>query len=152
MQSSFMEALRYQASDIHIEPKTKYTIVRYRIDGMLHTKIKIPSNLHPAVISRVKILAKMDISEHRKPQDGRITMKTGTRIVDVRVSSMPTINGEKIVMRILDKGASIKKIAELGMLQDDLQRLDAVIKTPGHINIDRPHRKRKDHYALFHPL
>jgi len=92
-----MEALRYQASDIHIEPKTKYTIIRYRIDGMLHTKIKIPSHLHPAVISRVKILAKMDISERRKPQDGRITMKTGTRIVDVRVSSMPTINGEKIV-------------------------------------------------------
>jgi type II secretory ATPase GspE/PulE/Tfp pilus assembly ATPase PilB-like protein/FixJ family two-component response regulator/RNA polymerase subunit RPABC4/transcription elongation factor Spt4 len=130
-----MEALRYQASDIHIEPKTKYTIIRYRIDGMLHTKIKIPSHLHPAVISRVKILAKMDISERRKPQDGRITMKTGTRIVDVRVSSMPTINGEKIVMRILDKGASIKKIAELGMLQDDLQRLDVVIKKPQGILI-----------------
>ncbi|MFZ6006540.1 MAG: ATPase, T2SS/T4P/T4SS family [Nitrospirota bacterium] len=130
-----MEALRYQASDIHIEPKTKYTIIRYRIDGMLHTKIKIPSHLHPAVISRVKILAKMDISERRKPQDGRITMKTGTRIVDVRVSSMPTINGEKIVMRILDKGASIKKIAELGMLRDDLQRLDVVIKKPQGILI-----------------
>jgi type II secretory ATPase GspE/PulE/Tfp pilus assembly ATPase PilB-like protein/FixJ family two-component response regulator/RNA polymerase subunit RPABC4/transcription elongation factor Spt4 len=130
-----MEALRYQASDIHIEPKTKYTIIRYRIDGMLHTKIKIPSHLHPAVISRVKILAKMDISERRKPQDGRITMKTGTRIVDVRVSSMPTINGEKIVMRILDKGASIKKIAELGMLQDDLQRLEVVIKKPQGILI-----------------
>lgn len=130
-----MEALRYQASDIHIEPKTKYTIVRYRIDGMLHTKIKIPSNLHPAVISRVKILAKMDIAERRKPQDGRITIKTGTRIVDVRVSSMPTINGEKIVMRILDKGASIKKIAELGMLQDDLKKLDVIIRKPQGILI-----------------
>ncbi|MEW6739769.1 MAG: ATPase, T2SS/T4P/T4SS family [Nitrospirota bacterium] len=125
-----MEALRYQASDIHIEPKTKYTIIRYRIDGMLHTKIKIPLNLHPAVISRVKILAKMDISERRKPQDGRITIKTGTRLVDMRVSSMPTINGEKIVMRILDKGAAVKKIAELGMSEADLQRLNVVIKKP----------------------
>lgn len=130
-----MEALHYQASDIHIEPKTKYTIVRYRIDGMLHTKIKIPSHLHPAVVSRVKILAKMDIAERRKPQDGRITIKTGTRIVDVRVSTMPTINGEKVVMRILDKGASIKKIAELGMLQDDLRRLEVVIKKPQGILI-----------------
>lgn len=130
-----MEALRYQASDIHIEPKTKYTIVRYRIDGMLHTKIKIPSHLHSAAVSRVKILAKMDIAERRKPQDGRITLKTGTRIVDVRVSTMPTINGEKVVMRILDKGASIKKIAELGMLEDDLKKLEVVIKKPQGILI-----------------
>lgn len=130
-----MEALRYKASDIHIEPKTKYTIVRYRIDGMLHTKIKVPLNLHPAVISRIKILAKMDISERRKPQDGRITLKTGTRIVDVRVSTMPTINGEKVVMRILDKGAAIKKISELGMLEYDLKRLDVVIKKPQGILI-----------------
>ncbi|MBI5213262.1 MAG: Flp pilus assembly complex ATPase component TadA [Nitrospirae bacterium] len=130
-----MEALRYQASDIHIEPKTKYTIVRYRIDGMLHTKLKIPSHLHTAAISRVKILAKMDISERRKPQDGRITLKTGARIVDVRVSTMPTINGEKVVMRILDKGASTKKIAELGMLDNDLRKLAVVIKKPQGILI-----------------
>jgi type II secretory ATPase GspE/PulE/Tfp pilus assembly ATPase PilB-like protein/RNA polymerase subunit RPABC4/transcription elongation factor Spt4 len=133
--SVILEALRYQASDIHIEPKTKSTIIRYRIDGMLRTKIKIPSHLHPAVVSRIKILAKMDIAERRKPQDGRITIKTGTRIVDVRVSSMPTINGEKIVMRILDKGASIKKIAELGMLQDDLKKLEVIIKKPQGILI-----------------
>ncbi|MBI5233133.1 MAG: Flp pilus assembly complex ATPase component TadA [Deltaproteobacteria bacterium] len=130
-----IEALRYQASDIHIEPKTKYTVIRYRIDGMLYTKIKTPSVLHPAIISRIKILSKMDISERRKPQDGRITLKTSTRIVDLRVSSMPTINGEKIVMRILDKGAAIKKIAELGMLPNDLQRLDVVIKKPQGILI-----------------
>lgn len=125
-----LEALRYKASDIHIEPKTKYSIIRYRIDGMLHTKIKIPSHLHAATISRVKILAKMDISERRKPQDGRITIKTGTRVADVRVSTMPTISGEKIVMRVLDKNAAIKHISELGMLPHDLQRLDTVIKKP----------------------
>ena len=84
------EAIRYKASDIHIEPKTKYSVIRYRIDGMLHSKIKIPSDLHPATISRIKILAKMDIAERRKPQDGRITVKSGVGIVDIRVSTMPT--------------------------------------------------------------
>ncbi len=124
------EAVRYKASDIHIEPKTKYTIIRYRIDGMLHTKIKIPSDLHLAAISRIKILAKMDISERRKPQDGRITVKSGTRIVDIRVSTMPTINGEKVVMRILDKSAAIKNLDELGILPDDLGRIYTALKKP----------------------
>jgi len=124
------EAIRYGASDIHIEAKTKYTVIRFRIDGMLHSKIKIPSDLHPAVISRLKILAKMDISERRRPQDGRITVKAGTRIVDMRVSSLPTINGEKIVMRILDKSASIKRLDELGVLEHDYQRLSVISKKP----------------------
>jgi type II secretory ATPase GspE/PulE/Tfp pilus assembly ATPase PilB-like protein/FixJ family two-component response regulator len=124
------EAIRYGSSDIHIEAKTKYTVVRFRIDGMLHSKIKIPSDLHPAVISRLKILAKMDISERRRPQDGRITVKAGTRIVDMRVSSLPTINGEKIVMRILDKSASIKRLDELGILDYDYRRLSVISKKP----------------------
>ena len=124
------EAIRYGASDIHIEAKTKYTVIRFRIDGMLHPKIKIPSELHPAVISRLKILAKMDISERRRPQDGRITVKAGTRIVDMRVSSLPTMNGEKIVMRILDKSASIKRLDELGVLDRDFQRLTLISKKP----------------------
>lgn len=124
------EAIRYKASDIHIEPKTKYTIVRFRIDGMLHTKIKIPADLHLAAISRIKILAKIDISERRKPQDGRITVKSGIRLVDIRVSTMPTINGEKVVMRILDKSAAIKKIEELGVLPADLKRLFTILMKP----------------------
>lgn len=130
-----LEALRYHASDIHIEPKTKYTIVRYRIDGMLHTKIRVPTNLHSAAVSRIKILAKMDISERRKPQDGRITIKTGARLVDVRVSTMPTLNGEKVVMRILDKSSAIRNLTELGMLQNDFDRLHVVIKKPQGIFI-----------------
>jgi len=129
------EAVRYKASDIHIEPKTKYTLVRYRIDGMLHGKIKIPSELHPATISRIKILAKMDISERRRPQDGRITVKTGTRIVDIRVSTMPTISGEKVVMRILDKNASVKKLDELGVVPEDLQKVYQLVKKPQGIII-----------------
>jgi len=124
------EAIRYKASDIHIEPKPKFTVIRYRIDGMLHSKIKIPSDLHPATISRIKILAKMDISERRRPQDGRITVKSGTRIVDIRVSTMPTINGEKVVMRILDKSSAIKKIEDLGVSKDSLGRIYAIIKKP----------------------
>jgi len=124
------EAIRYGASDIHIEAKTKYTVIRYRIDGMLHAKIKIPADLHPAVISRIKILAKMDIAERRRPQDGRITVKSGTRLVDMRVSSLPTINGEKIVMRILDKSASIKKLDELGVLEDDFRNITLISCKP----------------------
>jgi type II secretory ATPase GspE/PulE/Tfp pilus assembly ATPase PilB-like protein/FixJ family two-component response regulator len=124
------EAIRYGASDIHIEAKTKYTVIRYRIDGMLHAKIRIPADLHAAVISRLKILAKMDISERRRPQDGRITVKAGTRIVDMRVSSLPTINGEKIVMRILDKSAAIKRLDELGVLEEDFRNITVISRKP----------------------
>lgn len=124
------EAIRYGASDIHIEAKTKYSVIRYRIDGMLHAKIRIPSDLHAAVISRLKILAKMDIAERRRPQDGRITVKAGTRIVDLRVSSLPTINGEKMVMRILDKSSSVKRLEELGVLADDLAKITIISKKP----------------------
>ena len=124
------EAIRYRASDIHIEPKTKYTVVRFRIDGLLHSKIKVPADLHQATVSRVKILAKMDISERRRPQDGRITVKAGTRMVDMRVSSMPTINGEKMVLRILDKNAAIKNLEDLGILGEELQKINILIKRP----------------------
>jgi len=124
------EAIRYKASDIHIEPKTKYTLVRYRIDGILHNKIFVPAELHAATVSRLKILAKMDIAERRKPQDGRIGVKSGTRMVDIRVSIMPTINGEKVVMRILDKRASIRKLDELGVDEGDLKRLTGIIRKP----------------------
>lgn len=130
-----LESLRYRASDIHVEPKGKHTLVRYRIDGMLHTKLKIPPHLHAAVISRIKILAKMDIAERRKPQDGRITIKTGTRIVDCRVSTIPTLNGEKVVMRVLDKGAALRKIEELGMLEDDIAKLGLLTRKPQGILI-----------------
>jgi type II secretory ATPase GspE/PulE/Tfp pilus assembly ATPase PilB-like protein/FixJ family two-component response regulator len=126
----FSEAIRYRASDIHVEPKTKCTLIRFRIDGMLHSKIKVPPDLHSAVISRIKILAKMDISERRKPQDGRITVKAGMRVVDMRVSSMPTMNGEKAVMRILDKSAAIRDLDELGVLPDDLTKINTIVKKP----------------------
>lgn len=130
-----LEALRYHASDIHIEPKTKYTIVRFRVDGMLVTKIKIPANLHAAVISRIKIMAKMDIAERRIPQDGRVNVRVGAKIVDLRVSVMPTISGEKTVIRILDKGSSVKRLSELGMLESEFQKINLIKKKPQGIII-----------------
>lgn len=129
------EAIRYRASDIHLEPKTKYTVARFRIDGMLYDKIRIPADIHPAAISRIKILSKLDISERRKPQDGRITVKTGTRMVDLRVSTMPSINGEKVVMRILDKSSSVKPMDELGLLDRDLRQVRSLTKKPQGIFI-----------------
>lgn len=133
--SIIAEAIRYQASDIHIEPKTKYAVVRFRIDGMLHDKIRIPSELHPATISRIKILSRLDISERRKPQDGRITVKSGTRMVDLRVSTMPSINGEKVVMRILDKSGAVRDLDVLGLLPEDLSNIYSLIKKPQGIVI-----------------
>lgn len=129
------EAVRHRASDIHLEPKTKYSVARYRIDGMLQSKIKFPAEIHTAVISRIKILGKLDIAERRKPQDGRITVKLGTRVVDIRVSTMPTINGEKIVMRVLDKNASIRKISDLGVAGENLIKIQNVIRKPQGIII-----------------
>ena len=133
--SIILEALRYRASDIHIEPKTQWTIVRYRIDGLLQTKVKIPPHIHAPVISRIKILSKIDIAERRKPQDGRITIKAGTKIVDVRVATMPTITGEKVVMRILDKGAAHKQLSQLGLQEHDLQKLEIMMRKPQGIVI-----------------
>lgn len=129
------EAIRYKASDIHIEPKTKFTLIRYRIDGILHAKIKLPIDYHASTISRIKILSKMDISERRKPQDGRFTVKSGTRLVDLRVSTLPTINGEKATLRILDKSASIKQLQDLGIEKGDLDRIYHLMKRPQGIII-----------------
>lgn len=124
------DALRHQASDIHIEPKVKHTMVRYRIDGLLQDKIHIPLSMHMSIVSRIKVLCELDISERRKPQDGRVTVKTSSKMVDMRISTLPTIGGEKIVMRILDKNASIKDIKELGLSTHDLKKIINFVKQP----------------------
>ncbi len=129
------EAIRFKASDIHVEPKTKYSVIRFRIDGLLFDMIRIPAELHLAAVSRIKILSKLDISERRRPQDGRISVKSGTRMVDLRVSTMPSINGEKIVMRVLDKSSSVKPLKELGFLPRTMDRLNALVKKPQGIII-----------------
>ena len=89
--------------------------------------------MHLAIVSRIKVMSELDISERRRPQDGRITVKTSTRMVDMRISTLPTINGEKVVLRILDKNAASKDIDELGFAEKDLSRDSAIYRTaPGH--------------------
>lgn len=108
------EAVKEKASDVHIEPFEKSSTVRYRVDGMLYNSLDFPKNLHPAVSSRIKIMANMDISEKRKPQDGRILIKVLGRRIDLRVSSLPSIFGEKVVMRILDQANAMVGLEKLG--------------------------------------
>jgi type II secretory ATPase GspE/PulE/Tfp pilus assembly ATPase PilB-like protein/FixJ family two-component response regulator/RNA polymerase subunit RPABC4/transcription elongation factor Spt4 len=124
------DALRHGASDIHIEPKTKHTMVRYRIDDLLVDKLHIPSNMHMAIVSRIKVMADLDISERRRPQDGRITVKSSSRMVDMRISTLPTINGEKIVLRVLDKNAAAKSIEELGFSEKTLEIVSQFTERP----------------------
>jgi len=124
------QAVREGASDIHIEPFEKNTRVRYRIDGQLFNALDFPKNLHPAVSSRMKIMSGMDISEKRKPQDGRILLKVLNRRVDLRVSSLPTIYGEKIVIRILDQGNAMVGLTKLGLDADDKMLVDQVCNAP----------------------
>lgn len=125
-----LEAIRLGASDIHIQPRTKSVVVRYRIDGVLTDKIQIPHQLHQSLVSRLKIMAELDISERRRPQDGRITVKTPMRMVDLRISTLPTINGEKIVMRILDRNGAVHSLDGLGFAADDLRRVSDMVARP----------------------
>ncbi|MCK4728126.1 MAG: Flp pilus assembly complex ATPase component TadA, partial [Desulfobacterales bacterium] len=128
--SIISDALRHNASDVHIEPKTKYVMVRYRIDGLLHDKIHIPLSMHPLIVSRIKIMCELDIAERRRPQDGRVTVKTSSKMVDMRISTLPTITGEKVVLRILDKNAAIKDIEELGLSEGDLGKISRLVLQP----------------------
>jgi type II secretory ATPase GspE/PulE/Tfp pilus assembly ATPase PilB-like protein/DNA-binding response OmpR family regulator len=125
-----LEALRLGASDIHVHPRTKSLVVRYRIDGVLQDKIHIPTNLLMSVVSRIKVMAELDITERRKPQDGRITVKTPMRIVDLRISTLPTINGEKVVMRVLERQSSAQSLEDLGLSDHNLHRLMHVVAKP----------------------
>ena len=124
------QAIRERASDIHIEPFERSTRVRYRIDGQLFNAVDFQKNLHPAVSSRLKIMSGMDISEKRKPQDGRILIKILGRRVDLRISSLPTIYGEKIVIRILDQENAMVGLKKLGLEDDDKQKLDYICEAP----------------------
>jgi type IV pilus assembly protein PilB len=124
------DAIRKRASDIHLEPYEKVFRVRYRIDGVLHDMMNPPKQMEPAILSRVKIMANLDIAERRLPQDGRLSVKFQNREIDLRVSSLPTIYGEKIVMRVLDKGSVVLDLARLGFEEEDLNRFKKIITTP----------------------
>ena len=130
-------ALDMRSSDIHIEALENRVIIRYRIDGVLRSIVEYPLNLHPAVVSRIKIMSNLKIDEQRLPQDGRadVTTKDG-REMDLRISSLPTVNGEKIVMRIQDKSRDIPKLAELGISGRALTNLNNALKSPNGIIIN----------------
>lgn len=125
-----LQAIRAGASDIHIEPHEDRVRIRYRIDGILQDSTSTSIKIHPALISRVKILCRMNIAERRLPQDGRFQVTVENRTIDFRVSSLPTIFGEKIVMRILDKSSLLLNLNRLGFEPDDLQRFFRMIERP----------------------
>ncbi|KAF0180553.1 MAG: type IV pilus assembly protein PilB [Nitrospirae bacterium] len=136
----FYEAIRARASDIHIEPSEQLLQVRYRVDGVLHSVLKLPAKIKNALTSRIKILSHLDISERRLPQDGRFKLKFGKgREIDFRVSTLPTIFGEKVVMRILDKANLKLDLNAIGMEPDALQSFfDALDKPYGMILVTGP--------------
>lgn len=108
-------AVKFKASDIHIEPREKKLSVRFRINGIMMERLQLPLKLIPPIVSRIKILSNLKIDEHRVPQDGRFQIKVGPTEVDLRVSVMPTVHGEKVVIRLLEKGAGLRKLEETGM-------------------------------------
>jgi len=129
--SIFFQAIEQNASDIHIEPQDYRARVRYRIDGMLREIMTIPHRIRSAVISRIKIMSEMDIAEKRIPQDGRLQLKFGSREIDFRVSTLPTIHGEKVVIRLLDKGSMKSlRIEQIGFGPLNLKRFTNALKRP----------------------
>ena len=124
------QAVRQRASDIHIEPMEKQVRIRYRIDGALYEKSVYSIRLLPAIVARIKIIGGMDISEKRKPQDGRITQIVDRKEFDIRVSILPTVYGEKIVMRLTSKNALTREKSQLGLKSDELKKFDHILKNP----------------------
>ncbi|MCI7501693.1 MAG: GspE/PulE family protein [Campylobacter sp.] len=123
-------AISSRASDIHIESSEKNCIVRCRIDGMLAEIFVFDKDIYPPLVSRLKMLSNLDIAEHRKPQDGRFSVQVLGRDYDFRISTLPIIHGESVVMRILDKSKAIIKLSELGMLEDNLAKFSRLTRTP----------------------
>ena len=124
------EAIRENASDIHIETFERELVVRFRVDGVMREIVKPKRQLAPLLVSRIKVMARLDIAEKRIPQDGRISLRIGGREVDVRVSTMPASNGERVVLRLLDKQAGRLRLENLGMSEPDLVRLRDVVHKP----------------------
>lgn len=124
------QAVRQRASDIHIEPFEYNVRIRYRVDGVLRETIKYDRSLYSAIIARIKVISGMDISEKRKPQDGRITIVVDRKEYDIRVSNLPTVYGEKVVMRLASKEGFKKDKKDLGLTPDDMIKFDNILKNP----------------------
>jgi len=132
-------ALSLRASDIHLEVFRDYIIIRYRVDGVLHEILRIPKEVHPAIIARIKLLGELKIDEHSQPQDGRFRYKSANKLVDIRVSVMPTFYGEKVAMRLLTSAARPLSFKELGMLEPTAKALEEnVRKSYGMVLVTGP--------------
>jgi general secretion pathway protein E len=133
------QAVKDRASDVHIEPQEDRLRIRYRIDGILHDMYDFPLSVHMSLVSRIKILAEMDISEQRRPQDGQFSIKLGGNEIDIRVATMETPYGERVTLRILDKSLALFTLSELGFLPDILKTYKATLKSPiGMILVSGP--------------
>ena len=133
------EAIKARASDIHIEPQEDRVRIRYRIDGTLQDTMSLPINVHRALISRIKILAELNIADHFRPQDGQFSTVAKGREIDVRVATAPTVSGETATLRLLDKSLATLGLSELGMLPDSLAKYEKMLKVPyGMILISGP--------------
>jgi type IV pilus assembly protein PilB len=124
------QAVNDRASDIHVEPTENDLRIRFRIDGVLHEVMRSPRSIQAGVISRLKVMAEINIAERRIPQDGRISLKVGGRSVDLRVATLPIVHGEKVVMRILDKGQALLRLEDLGFLPETLDRFSTAYNKP----------------------
>ncbi|MDQ1366602.1 MAG: type pilus assembly protein PilB [Acidimicrobiaceae bacterium] len=124
------QAVADRASDIHIEPTEHDVRIRYRIDGVLHEEMRAPKNIQAGIISRLKIMADINIAERRIPQDGRVTATVAGRAVDLRVATLPTVHGEKVVMRILDKSNALLQLTDLGFLPENMRRYEQSYRKP----------------------
>src|SRR5690606_37601773 len=127
------QAVKQEASDIHIEPYEKELLVRYRIDGVLYTTMTPPKRIQDALVSRVKIMENLNIAEKRVPQDGRIDLSVDDKSYDIRVSILPLQVGERIVMRLLDKSKSFSKLGDIGFTKRDLSVVEKAISKPNGI-------------------
>jgi general secretion pathway protein E len=124
----FAQAVKSQASDIHIEPYHHHLQVRFRLDGVLHNVLSPPRRLHAAIVSRIKVMARLDIAEKRLPQDGRMEVKIGERLVDVRVSCLPTAFGERVVLRLLEKSGKLLSLDEIGLSAEALAQMKTLLQ------------------------
>jgi type IV pilus assembly protein PilB len=123
-------AIEERASDIHIEPQDRELVVRFRVDGLLQEAQRLPKWTQSAIVSRIKVLSNLDIAEKRQPQDGRLMVEVRARRVDMRVSTLPTTHGEKVVIRVIDQGKSLRDLSDLGMNLDDLNAFKADLSRP----------------------
>ncbi len=145
-----LQALNERASDIHVEPTATDLRIRYRIDGVLHDVSTAPRAISAAVTTRLKVMADMNVAEHRIPQDGRISLNVGSKGIDLRMATLPTIHGEKVVMRVLDKSSVVSGFADLASMRTCSRRTRVLHQAVRDDSRDRPDRVGQVHHPLHH--